>query len=165
MGSGTNWFSLPESLDNYPDKVKLRDGGILLRYSDDSLTMRVENADVSDLEEVRKLAENSDHAHLMMKLLSLVNEYDTITQIGSTVDIDEDVPERFEWDCGCCGENLFQLKGKYTGIHADCINCGKRASIIINECGNCSRESIFVKESANVDDWYECYRCGIEMNE
>lgn len=163
MSSESEWIDLPDNLDNYPDKIIMHEDSILLRYSDDKMTMRVEDADTSDLEELKSYLDNSDDARLMMKILSMVERAEKITQIGSTVNFSEDIPERFDWNCPSCERNKFQLRSRYTGLDAVCINCGESASTVINYCDRCGQRSIFAKESANIDDWYECYSCGDEM--
>lgn len=163
MSSEGEWIHLPENLENQPNKVRMHEDSILLRYSDDDMTMRVDNADASDLEELKSYLDNSDDARLIMKLLSMVEKAEKVTQVGSRVTVDENVPERFDWNCPCCERDKFQLRGRYTGLHAVCVNCGERASTIIDYCDRCDQQSIFAKESANVDDWYECYYCGDEM--
>ena len=158
-----DWVDLPPSLGDYPDKIRLHNGELLLRYSEDNMTMRIEGVKSSDYAELKQHIGNSNHAQLIIKLLSLIDSSDNITQLGSKVTIDDEIPERFEWDCPSCNGEKFQIRGKYTGLHAVCINCSQRASIIIEECQDCGEKSVFIKESANTDTWYKCYSCGYDL--
>lgn len=162
--SSTEWVELPSNLGDYPDKIKLHNGELLLRYSSDGMTMRIEGVESSEYEDLKKHLRKSNHAKMMIKLLSLIDDSDNVTQVGSKVTVDEDVPDRFNWNCPSCTEETFQIRGQYTGLHAVCINCGQRASVIINECRDCGRKSIFVKESANTESWYKCYSCSRELD-
>lgn len=158
------WIDLPASLgENYPKKVGWYDNSILLRYSDDSMTLRIEDADRKQFQGIKDLKRNAEIARIQIKLLSIVEKSDHITQIGSRISLDE-VPERFGWNCPNCPDSTFQMRGEFGGKHAVCISCGQRMSVIIDDCCFCGHKSIFVKKSACTEDWYQCFSCEEDLD-
>jgi hypothetical protein len=158
------WIEIPNSLgDNYPNKIGWYEGSILLKYSDENITTRVENADIESFQEIKNAINNERLSVIQIKLLSLFKKSDQITQLGSRVNLD-DVPEQFEWSCPNCSDTKFQMRGKYGGKYAVCISCNQRLSVIIDICKCCNKKSLFVKESANLNSWYECFNCSANLD-
>lgn len=154
-----NWIELP-NLENFPDKMIWKNGAVLLRYTGDKVTMRIENVGQNEYKETVNLIQDKD-LEGRLRVMEWASEKQ-ITQIGSKSDIPDNLPSRFEYYCEDEEEiKKYQLDRNYSGeFKAKCISCSHRLSVINKDCSCCGCESLFVKSLGEVDGWYECYKCG-----
>lgn len=160
--SFTEWRELPKT-NNFPDKAMWKEGAVLLRYSEDKTTVRIENVSECEFEEVMELIDKGD-LRGRLRIMSWISESESVTQVGHRGDIPNSLEPRFVHLCKSENqERKFQLENMYGSLKARCIECGSQLSVIQKVCSECECSCIFVKPIAETDEWYECYKCGNEL--
>lgn len=165
MSSHTEWIEIPECVEanNLPDSICWNDNEILLKYDRDNrnVVIKSEEHNYSQFKDIISKIRSDKYFELFIQLSNLISDTDSFCQFGS---FDNSIDKRFNYKCVNCDDgSTFQIKGRYRGKHASCISCGENMSIIEHNCPTCSRESIFIKPHADVNEFYECHRCGSEI--
>lgn len=160
--TSTEWKIFPK-MNNFPHKAMWRDGSVLLRYSEDRTTVRIEDVSEREFEEAMRLMNEGD-LRGRLRVMSWISESENVTQVGHRGDIPDSLDPRFVHICQSeQQERKFQLENMYGTLKAKCIECGDQLSVIKKECSECECDSVFVKPIVETDEWYECYKCGREL--
>jgi len=153
-----NSIEIPDVADDFTDVIIWKDNNeLLLKNKTNNIILRVKYISIQKYRELKNQIIQNDYAMFKFNLLSIINEADTVTQLGQYENkYVNDVQNRFEYDCPDCNEKTkYQVKGNYRGKHASCIRCGNELSILIKKCNNCKSKKIFIKNNTN----YFCNDC------
>lgn len=157
--------NVPDEFDDFSDVLIWNESteNILIKNNSEKIILKLDGHNKNKFNEFKSYIENNNSGIFKIKLLNMVSNSDSVTQLGQYDESKiENVDNLFYYPCNECDkETKYQIKGKYGGRNAECVHCGNHASIIIDDCKSCSKKCVFVKTLD--ESYYNCYKCNQEL--